>query len=134
MVRLWCFARAFAATLCTGENPTEMHYDENAMWEELIPNLNNSEMFPFGINDSNQTVKYKRMRTIREGIFCTCMRLDDGKKVTLEFVKNGSIKACVVRIPKFYCSFCRRTFDERKVAASKEGSYFAEVQEALRYP
>ncbi|KAJ8023112.1 HMG domain-containing protein 3 [Holothuria leucospilota] len=117
------FALAFAATLCAGQDPTKMHYDENTMWTELIDNLNNLEMLPFGIKGTNRVARPKRISLIREGIFCTCRRPDDGNKMAeCKFCKEWFHQACEGPFTRrdFYCSFCSRRFDKRKVAASND--------------
>ncbi|PIK34375.1 hypothetical protein BSL78_28799 [Apostichopus japonicus] len=117
------FALAFASTLCAGEDPTKMHYDEGTMWQELINNLNDLQMLPFGIRAFNRSVKRRRIQILTEGIFCTCRRPDDGNTMALcAFCNEWFHEACVRRIPRreFYCSFCQRRLSKRKVKASKE--------------
>ncbi|KAJ8022221.1 hypothetical protein HOLleu_39637 [Holothuria leucospilota] len=93
-------------------------------------------MLPFGIKGSNRVARPKRISLIREGIFCTCRRPDDGKKMAeCTFCKEWFHEACegpITRRNFYCCSFCSRRFDKRKVAASNDRMYGVDSYRALQ--
>ncbi|PIK60068.1 hypothetical protein BSL78_02973 [Apostichopus japonicus] len=117
------FALAFAASLCSGQDPTKLHYDEDIIWQGLFENLSNRQMTPFGIKSTTRTVKKKRLRVVTERIYCTCRRPDDGGKMAQCVVcEDWFHETCIGRIPKreYHCHYCQRRLSKHKVKASKK--------------
>ena len=73
-----CFALAYATTLCHGQNPSQIKYDQKAMRNHLFQGLDTGELIEFptvGQRSPNKPV------TQRVHVYCICRLTNDGSEM-----------------------------------------------------
>lgn len=106
------FALAFAASLCAGENPSELTYPQHKLRSHLTNCIENHRLDPFP--QGNRRTRAKIRGTTSFNVFCTCRRPEYGRMIACNDCKQWFHEECV-RVPSklwknkkmdWFCNMC----------------------------